>query len=366
MKIAIIIHPLNISSFRKNFESFYFPVSLLFNNVIKMLSDYSLKRLILKVPPHCFLNTEKIFLSDSKSIQILGIMLPLFPMEMVSNKKNALNQLSRSFDIAKKKNVQIVTLAAFTSIISRGGNDLTGTGSIAYTSGNSLTAALCIEGINKALKILNKPLQECRITIIGATGDIGTICAFYFSQFAKELVMCSRNISTEHGAYLQVKENSTSLIKVETDINKSIVNADVVLAVAGSFESIFEGKNLKSGAIVCDAGMPANFGGKLKRNDVFVFEGGKASLEIYEKIKCKKWKALFPINSVFGCFAEALTLGMENNLINYSIDKGKITLNQIYEIKDMANKNGIHLADFSFQGKFYTEGEILNFIRNVR
>lgn len=366
MKIAIIIHPLNISSFRKNFGAFYYPGSILLTNLVKLLSDYTLKRFILKIPAHCFLKSEKIFFSESKSIQIFGIMIPLFPMEMVSNKNIALNQLSRSFNIARKKGIQIVTLAAFTSIISRGGNDLIGTGSVAYTSGNSLTAALCIEGINKALKILNKPLKDCRITIIGATGDIGTICALYFVQFVKELVMCSRNISKDHEIYKQVKENSIALLEIENDINKSIEKADVILAVAGSFESIFEGKNLKSGAIVCDAGMPANFGDKLIRSDVFVFEGGKASLEFYGKIKSKKWKALFPINSVFGCFAEALALGLENKLINYSIDKGKITLNQIYEIKEMANKNGINLADFSYQGKFYTEDQISTFKKSVR
>src|SRR5271155_2943197 len=95
---------------------------------------------------------------------------------------------------ANKMGFKIVTLGGFTSIVLEGNLDLFTTGETKFTTGNTLTAAFIVKGIEKAAAGLNIPLHASNILIIGATGDIGRACASYLKKRVKKLLLCARNL----------------------------------------------------------------------------------------------------------------------------------------------------------------------------
>lgn len=360
MNVGIILHPIDLQKVRSDCRYFYPIMGRVLDPVLKRMDDYSLKNLIGRLAPHKFMNVRV-----SNELRIVGFMVPMFPIDMARDRKKALRNIQKTFEIARDLEVDIVTLAAFTSIVSNGGEDLSTTYSVAYTSGNALTAALCIDGIEKAVELFRKDLLSSRVAIIGATGDIGSVCARYFAGKCSHLVLCSRSISESSKLYQSIASESPVNLQAINDVGEAVKEADVILSVASSFGSTFDCANLKSGALICDAGMPPNFAQNLNRDDVFVFDGGKAAVNFYDRIQNHAWKALFPNNSLFGCFSEAIVLALADQVQNFSTGKGSLTLDKLNLIRSIAKEQGVRLADFSYRGKLYDQSEIENMAPRV-
>jgi predicted amino acid dehydrogenase len=55
-------------------------------------------------------------------------------------------------------------------------------GETKFTTGNTLTAAYIVKGIEKAATGKDINLQESNVLIVGATGDIGMACVQYLEK----------------------------------------------------------------------------------------------------------------------------------------------------------------------------------------
>jgi fatty aldehyde-generating acyl-ACP reductase len=131
--------------------------------------------------------------------------------------------------------------------------------------------------------------------------------------------------------------------------------------------TVIEPSNLKIGAIVCDVAIPANIAKEVAilRDDILVFEGGLAKLPYYGDILNEAVKDLLPKSSMYGCLAEAMVLALEGRFEPFSIGRGNITENRIEEIKSMASKYGITVADFFCGYKLFSEEDIDNIRKNA-
>lgn len=365
-KVAFVLHPINVSEFKEK-AFFYSPFDGLITWLLNQFSSKIIKRCFQKLPPHNFMYVHNLESSSHHKIDVLGIMCSLFPEEVVVNKRVALEKVLNAVRYAVKKGAQIVVLTGFTSIVcddERYLVEIIRHNNIIVTSGNTLTAALAIEGILEASKWLEVNPANLTMAVIGATGDIGSICAQILSKRFKKVILCSRNIQHDDPIVKRVSFFANE-VTVENDSSKAVKKADVVLLATSSFIPLVNPSDIKPYSIICDVSLPHNLIHDLlgRRKDIFAFDGGRSTTRNCRS-KNRGWLDFVKNNSIYGCVAEGLTLGFEKTYKKFSINRGEITENNILEILNLSKRNGFGLADFSFHGKPYSRGE-LDMYRNL-
>ena len=86
-----------------------------------------------------------------------------------------LTRVREAAEYAIREGARIVTLGGFSSILLEGKLDLVPQHpATAFTTGNTLTVALIIRGIERAAELAGRSLQEASLLIIGASGDVGS------------------------------------------------------------------------------------------------------------------------------------------------------------------------------------------------
>jgi predicted amino acid dehydrogenase len=355
--IAFLIHPINIDIIRKNF-------SLVYNNLkfcqplIDCIPVRILKKVYSSFMPHRFLEFKNIVSAKGNKLNLIIIMLPLFPSQLIlGNQRIVLKKIVDSVKLAERLGAKLIALGGFTSIVGNQGQavfDSIQNSKIALTTGNTLTASLSISGILKAAELLKKQTSDSSILIVGATGDIGCIVAKVLAPRFKKIVLMSRQINEENKVYQEVKNLNNNTFIVNKLSAELITESDFIFLATSSVQAILDPKCLKKRTIVADVSIPSNIE-PFARNDIFVFEAGKAKLSFYENVNSEKFKFLFPKNSIYGCLAEALILGFEEKFENYSIGRGEITKGKIEEIETLGKEHGIVLSDFSYGNDLYSE-----------
>jgi len=359
-KIAgMIFHPPNIETIDVAIKRLY----PLVNMVYSRMPPFRKKMLLNGMQPFKVFHLNNIEFNQREQIDLVGYMLPMLPDQMLTSSHSAIKKINRIINKANILGVNVITLGAFTSIVTNQGLDVLNDSRIRITSGNTYTAALCIQSILKLASVLDVNLKDSNMAIIGATGDIGSICAKIFSQKVKKIVLCSRSISESKDWVKLLNNDFRDKIVLEQDANRAIRMADIIICATSSVTTLFDIKEFLPGTVVCDLSMPPNVGRSLKqlRRDVLVYEGGRAKLPYLHNIGNKTWRYLFPKNSIYGCFIESIILTLANKFENFSIGKGNITEEKVNEIYYLGLKYGIDIADFGIEDYLYTEDDLEEF-----
>lgn len=357
--VAFILHPINIDEFKKK-AFFYAPFEVLVAWLLNQFSPKVVKNFFSKLPPHSFMSIHNLKSPSNLMIDVQGIMCGLFPEEVVVNKEAALKKVLDAINYAVRKDAQVVVLAGFTSIVCSNEQcieSIVRDTNIIITSGNTFTAALAIDGILKSAELLQINPSKSTLAVIGATGDIGSICAKVLSKRFRNVILCSRNIQNDD---LIVKETSVFANKViiENNFSDAVKNSEVILLATSSFISFISSADVKPYSIICDVSLPHNVDHDFleKRRDVFVFDGGRSMINCDSQDK--KWANFVKNNSIYGCIAEGLILGFEKEYKKFSINRGDITEDNICKILSLGEKNGFGLADFSFHEIPYKQEDL--------
>jgi predicted amino acid dehydrogenase len=105
------------------------------------------------------------------------IAIPMLPRDMLAlGQREGLAVLENAMRIASERGASILGLGGFTSIVSRGGEALTGKG-MWITSGNTLTTVMAVAGIEEVSSRAGLDLARARTAIVGATGAIGRLAS---------------------------------------------------------------------------------------------------------------------------------------------------------------------------------------------
>jgi len=232
--------------------------------------------------------------------------------------------------LAEKSGVGIVTLGGFASMVGeRLGNKINDEVDIPITTGNTYTAVLAIDGIERAVRLFDRELKDLKITIVGGTGDIGSACAMALSLKAKQITITGRTRSNLRALKGKLKKFGKSKIEATTNNKKAVKDADIVIAAANTSASIIDMEWFKPGAIICDLAYPKNISyTKTDRKDIFVFS--------------------------------VIILALEKRFENYSFGRGNITLEKMDEIRAMALKHGFTPSPFFWADKIVEKNVIDN------
>jgi acetylornithine/succinyldiaminopimelate/putrescine aminotransferase/predicted amino acid dehydrogenase len=110
------------------------------------------------------------------------IALPMLPADMMRRgRRRMLPVLGDALTLAQSQGARIVGLGGFTSMVSKGGQNLVGRG-IAVTSGNGLTTVMALEGIVDVTRRLGLSLPALHTAVVGATGAIGRLASLLLAD----------------------------------------------------------------------------------------------------------------------------------------------------------------------------------------
>ena len=264
-------------------------------------------------------------------------------------KKNLI-KVKEAADCARKLNANVAALGGFTSIVLEGRNySLNNGSSTKFTTGNSLTAAFIVKGLEKACAKFDKHLQDQQLLVIGASGDIGSACVHYLSGKVKKLLLCAR----QHITLMEMKrelEEKGLHSEASTDVTTLLPQADLIIAIASSTIQDFHPSLCKKDVIICDAGYPRNlvfdFGDTFKDR---LFCGGMGHVKGGYRFTPSVHHHLydFPVKNVaHGCMLEGVLLALEKLYVPFSAGRGNITPGKIEMIYSLAQKHGITEAPF--------------------
>lgn len=336
---------------------------------VKKIPPYMLDTILKRVSPYRLASVKNIRSAKDVLIDCNTIICPLLPAAMVSlDEEFVIGRITQAVNLAERYGAKIATLGGFTSVIGDEGRVVSKRVNIGVTSGNAYTASLAIDGIVKASYFMELDLEDATLAVIGATGDIGSICTRVLSRKVKKVNIVARN----ENRLMEFADNLRSAVSADISICRStkdaIEGADIVLSVTSAISAIIDPDDLRPGAIVCDVAIPANIAKGLAntRDDIFVFEGGLAKLPYQSEVKDRKFNNLMPAGSIYGCLAEGIVLAFEGKFEDYSIGRGSITEERVEEISKIAKKHGVQLAEFFCGYRFYSEEDIETIKRNAK
>lgn len=358
-KFGFIVHPID----RKTFYGHLGPIGKL----MKMLPENISDKFTASLPPRRLVSYGKIrFTKGAIAGEIVTV--PVLPMQFAYlGEEKVLDLIEKAINLCVKKNSQIVGLGGFTSVIGNEGEVLSKRVDIPLTSGNTLTASLALDGIYKAAYIMGVHLSDATVAVIGATGDIGSICTEILSKKVNKLNIAARNEQRLQEFADAIRRLGKATVEVFKYTQDAVRDADIVLSATSAVTTIIDPMHLRPGAIVCDLAIPPSIAKEVAmlRNDILVFEGGLAKLPYPEDIANEIVTDLLPKNSIYGCIAETMTLTLEGKFEAYSIGRGNITEEKLTAMKNMALDNGITVSDFFCGYKIFTEKDIENIKMNA-
>ena len=258
------------------------------------------------------------------------------PVETVYNKIVACGHM------AEELGAKILGLGAYTSVVGDAGKTIADRLDIPVTTGDSYTVTIAVAAIREAARVMDIPLREATVAVVGATGAIGRTCAQLLAGESAELILVGRRREPLDA----LREECTGLgaqVSASTEIS-AIYAADLILAVTSAVHAVIEPKHLKPGTVICDVARPRDVSRRVaaERDDVLVIEGGMVEVPGDPDFH---FDFGFPPRKAYACMAETMALALEGRYEDYTIGKD-ISIRQAHEIEDIADRHGFRLSGF--------------------
>ncbi|MEO8188835.1 MAG: hypothetical protein ABI682_00725 [Acidobacteriota bacterium] len=290
-----------------------------------------------------------VFSTDGSSAQGVYVDAFLSPERLCDGSvRQKIQRIREAASCAHREGATVAALGGFSSIVLEGKVDLLPfDDKVAFTTGNTLTVAYIVEGVERAAALARRPLDSQTVLILGATGDVGSGCARYLLGRAGRLLLCARNPHRLRRLQRSLASDDTR-VAISTDPDEFLPRADVVIAAASLSAPRFSLRLVRPDAIVCDAGYPKNILADGEGGPV-VFFGGMGQVLGGLELVPDLMSVLAPHpapNVVQGCLLEGMLLALEGRSESFSRGRGHIEPAQVDEIWALAEKHGFALAPF--------------------
>jgi len=242
---------------------------------------------------------------------------------------------------------KIVSLGGFSSILIEGNFDqLPERRDTVFTTGNTLTVAFVVQGIQKMCAMEGRDLQRSTLLIVGATGDVGSGCARCLGPLVRRVQLNARNVERLRRLAAELRADGVE-VEIAADFQPFSAETEVVICAASlASPSLLLGR-IAPDAIVCDAGYPKNLSPSAHMPAAKVFFGGLGQITGGLKFAPDFHGILnrhpFP-DVVHGCLLEGMALALEGRFEPFSQGRGFITPARADEIAAIAARHGLHLA----------------------
>jgi fatty aldehyde-generating acyl-ACP reductase len=248
---------------------------------------------------------------------------------------------------AIRAGAKIVSLGGFSSILIEGNFDqLPQRHDTVFTTGNSLTVAFIVQGIEKMCALEGRNLRDSTLLIVGATGDVGSGCARCLAPLVNRVLLSARKVDRLRKLAAELHSHGVDA-EVAGDLQRFPAEADVVICAASlACPSLLLG-HVAPDAIICDAGYPKNLSPTAEMPGAKIFFGGlgqiTGGMTFAPNFRGVLNRHPFP-DVVHGCLLEGMALALERRFEPFSQGRGFITPQRVAQIETLAAQHGIHLA----------------------
>lgn len=250
---------------------------------------------------------------------------------------------------AIKAGARIVSLGGFSSILIEGNFDQLPPGhDTVFTTGNTLTVAFIVQGIEKMCAQQGRDLRRSTLLVVGATGDVGSGCVRCLAGKVRRVQLVARNAERLRRLAAELESEGIDT-EIGTDLGQFSEKAGLVICAASlPTPSLLLG-SIAPDAIVCDAGYPKNLSPDAETSRATVFFGGlgqiTGGLTFDPDLRGILNHHPFP-DVAHGCLLEGIALTLEGRFESFSRGRGAITPKHVEEIETIAVRHGIYLAPF--------------------
>lgn len=293
---------------------------------------------------------------NGRTLQGWFVACPLTPKRMMTLPPAVVyKKIVQTGRLAEKLGARILGLGAFTSVVGDGGTTISQQLNIPVTTGDSYTIAQAVHAIRQAAVLMDTPLAQSSVAVVGATGAIGAICAEMLAPEAKELILIGRKLEKLNRVANKCQEAGCQNIQTANEVDE-ISRAHFIITVTSAVEAIIEPKHLRRGAIVCDVARPRDVSKKVveQRPDVLVIEGGMVKVPGPVDFG---FNFGFPPKMAYACMAETMALALDQKYESFTLGKN-ITLSQVRTIDKIATRHGFTLGGFRSFERAVSEAEI--------
>lgn len=256
-------------------------------------------------------------------------------------------RIQEAAQAAEREGVRIAALGGFTSIVLEGDLGILDTkGTSVFTTGNSLTTAYIVKGIEEACRRLGVDLTQAELLVVGSTGDIGSACVRDLMRRVRSIALCARN-PRRLQCQLEGVEKAGARAVADTDVSKLLPRADVVILAASARQGEISLAGLPDHAVVCDAGYPKNASVSDDRLLERLFHGGMGFARGGFDFEPDLLDVIydFPLRGIgHGCMLEGIALAFEGRFEAFSTGRGEITPDAVETIWRIAERHGMGLA----------------------
>ena len=344
---AFVIHPIDPKrDVERKFPLLgrYLPVS-----VIHFLSRF--------FPPLYISHITGIRSSQEQEIDGWFVACPFTPTRMTSLPERVVyRKIVKTGQLAEKLGAKILGLGAFTSVIGDAGITISKQLDIPVTTGNSYTVAVAAQAIRAAAQRMDIDLPKATIAIVGATGAVGCVSGQLLARECAKIVLIGRRTARLQQVKSKIEARYNTPTFIASDI-AALEQADIVISVTSSIDTVIEPHHLRSGAVVLDVARPRDVSRRVvqERDDVLVLEGGMVQVPGPELDFGFNFG--FPPKMAFACMAEVMILALEGRYESFTLGRD-ISIEQVEEIEALGAKHGFRLGGFRSFEHAVTDQEI--------
>jgi len=261
-------------------------------------------------------------------------------------------KIMKAAEKAKKLGAQIMGIAMLPKSMHGTSIEVGKHAALPITTGNSYIASTALWAAADAvrqmgLSKLNKgKVLNAKAMVIGATGDVGSICSRLLATAFEEIYLVSRNMAkllTLQDVLL--KEKPDLKLQVSTRTDRYLDDMDVVVVASAGAKKSVDIMRVKPGCVITDITLPMIFtkDDVAKRQDVLVITGGEIELP-GEAIEMKDIG--LPHGVAYAGLAETIILSLEGRFEDFT--KGSNTeWEKVKEIYKLGIKHGMKLSTIS-------------------
>jgi predicted amino acid dehydrogenase len=271
---------------------------------------------------------------------------------MIRNPRVARQRVWQTVRLAEKMGATIAGLGAFTSILTRDGQELKDKVRLGLTTGNAQSSAIAVQNVLHAAALTNLSLPHAIVAIVGGAGSVGSACAKILARLVGTLLLVDIKKDELQRLVAHLRDEPARTVGM-TNLDH-VQEADVVIAATNNPYILLTAEHLKSGAIVIDAAQPKNVSETIpvERPDVLVIESAVVrtpNVDVHFDLDLGASEAL-------GCLSETMILRAIEWNGHYSL--GKTDPSQIAHITAMGRSLGFDLAPFRNSTGYVTEEDL--------
>ncbi|HEX7190135.1 MAG TPA: hypothetical protein VF381_01060 [Thermoanaerobaculia bacterium] len=260
-----------------------------------------------------------------------------------------LTRVRAAASYAIRAGARMVSLGGFSSILIEGNVARLPPGPrTVFTTGNSLTVAFIVQGIERMCALQGRTLRRSTLLVVGATGDVGSGCVRCLAPKVRRVQLHARNTERLRRLAAELEADGVD-VEIATNFEQFANEADVVICAASLPSPSLLLNRIAPDALVCDAGYPKNLSPDAESSRATVFFGGlgqiTGGLKFDPDLRGILNSHPFP-NVAHGCLLEGIALTLEGRFESFSHGRGAITPRRVEEIDTIAARHGIYLAPF--------------------